>query len=184
MVLNIRPMTTNEFDQFVSLPANADRLFELINGEMVEKVPSQLHAFIASLFNAVLFLYTQTNPIGWVFSELRIKLPDDNENELIPDVAFVLKAGRTFDADAPLTYMPDLVIEIQSPGQSDKFMIDKAAYYLAGGSRLVWIVYPSKRLVEALTTSTRELLTEHGTLQASDLLPGFSLPVADIFRQI
>ena len=136
-----------------------------------------------SLFNAVLFFYTQTNPIGWVFSELRIKLPNDTENDLIPDIAFVLKAGRTFDADAPLTYMPDLVIEIQSPGQSDKFMIDKAAYYLTQGSRLVWIVYPSKRLVEALTTTTRELLTERDTLRAPDLLPGFSLPVADIFRQ-
>jgi Uma2 family endonuclease len=176
-------MTTDEFEQFVSLPANADRLLELINGEVVEKVPTQLHAFIASLFNAVLFLYTQTNPIGWVFSELRIKLPDDTENDLIPDIAFVLKAGRTFDPDAPLTYMPDLVIEIQSPGQSDKFMIDKAAYYLAHGSRLVWIVYPSKRIVEALTPKTRDLLTERDTLKAVDLLPGFSLLVADIFRQ-
>ena len=184
MAMNIRPMTTDEFEQFVSLPTNADRLLELVNGEVVEKVPTQLHAFIASLFNAVLFLYTQTNPIGWVFSELRIKLPGDLENDLIPDIAFVLKEGRTFDPDAPLTYMPDLVIEIQSPGQNDKFMLDKATYYLAHGSRLVWIIYPSKRLVEALTATTRELLTERDTLKASDLLPGFSLPVADIFRQV
>jgi Uma2 family endonuclease len=127
MVFNIRPMTADEFEQVLSLPENADRLLELINGKMVEKVPTQLHAFIASLFNAVLFMYTQSNPIGRVFSDLRVKLPDDSENDLIPDIAFVLKAGRTFDPDVPLTYMPDLVIEIQSPGQSDKFMIDKAA---------------------------------------------------------
>jgi Uma2 family endonuclease len=184
MVLNIRPMTADEFEDVLSLPENADRLLELINGEMVEKVPTQLHAFIASLFNAVLFLYVQSNPIGWVFSELRIKLPDDAENDLIPDIAFVLKAGRTFDPDAPLTYMPDLVIEIQSPGQNDKFMFDKASYYLAHGTRLVWIVYPSKRIVEALTTKTRDLLTERDILKAVDLLPGFSLPVADIFRQV
>ena len=182
MVLNTKPITTDEFSQLVAQPENIDRLLELVNGELVEKVPTQLHAFIASLFNAVLFLYTQSNPIGWVFSELRVKLPDDALNDLIPDIAFVLKSGRTFEADAPLTYMPDLVIEIQSPGQSDKFMVDKANYYLSNGTRMVWIVYPTKRLVEVLTLTSRELLTEQDTLQGGNLLPGFTLAVADIFR--
>lgn len=174
-------VTVAEFEDFIARPEHQDRLFELINGEIIEKMPTQLHGLIANLFNALLYLYMQQNPIGWVFSELRIKLPDDDKNESIPDVAVVLKAGREFEADAPLTYMPDLAVEIQSPGQSDKFMVDKAAYYLAHGAQMVWIVYPSKRLVEVLTATDRWLLTEDDTLEGGDVLPGFRLSVREIF---
>jgi Uma2 family endonuclease len=181
VVANIKPITVEEFIRVIAQPENADRLFELINGEMVEKVPTQLHALIASLFNALLYLYMQKNPIGWVFSEIRIKLADDDLNDRIPDIAVVLKAGRTFEADAPLSHMPDLAVEIQSPGQSDKLMTDKAAYYLANDARMVWIVYPTKRLVEVLTPTDRKLLTEADTLDGGDVLPGFTLAVRDIF---
>jgi Uma2 family endonuclease len=173
---------TDAFEALARQAENTDKRLELINGEIVEKVPTQLHALIASLFNAMLFLYVQQNPIGWVFSELRIRLGDDDLNDRLPDVALVLKAGRTFEPDAPLTYVPDLVVEIQSPGQSDKFIIDKATFFLNNGGQMVWIVYPSKRLVEALTRTDRQLLTEADILDGGDLLPGFKLPVKDIFR--
>lgn len=35
------PLTTEEFEAWVRLPENAERHFELINGEMVEKMASQ-----------------------------------------------------------------------------------------------------------------------------------------------
>lgn len=175
--------TADAFEALTSQAENTDKLLELINGEIVEKAPTPLHALIASLFNAMLFLYVQQNPIGWVFSELRIRLSDDDLNDRLPDVALALKAGRTFEPDAPLTYVPDLVVEIQSPGQSDKFMIDKATFFLKNGGKMVWIVYPSKQLVEVLTLTDRQLLTEAGILDGGDLLPGFKLPVKDIFSQ-
>lgn len=181
MVANIKPITTEEFARIISQAENVDRLFELINGEMVEKVPTQLHALIANFLNAILFLYLQKNPIGWAFSELRIKLPDDDVNDRIPDIALVLKAGRSFEANAPLSHMPDLAIEIKLPDQSEMLMTDKAAYYLANGARMVWIIYPTKRLVQVLTPTGRELLTETDTLDGGELLPEFRLPVRDIF---
>src|SRR5262249_23718240 len=162
-------ITAEEFARIIAQTENADRLFELINGEMIEKVPTQFHALIASFLNAILYVYTQKNPIGWVFSELRIKLPDADVNDRIPDIAFVLKAGRSFEANAPLSHMPDLAIEIQSPDQSDKLMTDKAAFYLANGARMVWIVYPTKRLVEVITPTDRKLLTESDTLSGGDV---------------
>jgi Uma2 family endonuclease len=175
--------TVDDFEVIIAQAENTDKLLELINGEIIEKVPPQLHALIASLFNAMLFLYVQKNPIGWVFSELRIKLPGDDLNDRLPDVALVLKEGRTFEPDAPLTYVPDLVVEIQSPGQSDKFMLDKATFFLNNGGKMVWIVYPAKRLVEVLTLTDRKLLTEADVLEGGDLLPGFTLLVKDIFTQ-
>jgi len=183
MAFQERLYSVAEFEAFIALPENAGRLFELIKGEIVEKMPTQLHALIASLFNALLVIYTQKNPIGWVFSELRVKLPDDDRNDTVPDIAFVLKAGRQFDPDAPLTYMPDLAVEIQSPGQSDKFMADKAAYYLSNGARMVWIVYPAKRLIEVLTATDRKLLTEKDVLEGGDVLPGFVVAVSELFPE-
>jgi len=181
-LLKAQPITTDVFERLLNKPENSDRLLELINGEIAEKMPTQLHALLASLFNTLLGIYVRSNPIGWVFSELRVKLPNDKLNDRIPDIAFVLKEGRVFDPNAPLSYMPDLVVEIQSPDQSDKFMLDKAQYYLANGTRMVWLVYPQKRLIEVLTPTDRRLLTEADTLEGGELLPGFSVSVKEIFQ--
>lgn len=77
--------------------------------------------------------------------------------------------------------MPELAIEVQSPEQSDKFMKDKGEYYVARGSKLVWLVYPQQQIVEVLTPTERHLLTVNDTLNGGDVLPGFSLAIRDIF---
>jgi Uma2 family endonuclease len=60
-------------------------------------------------------------------------------------------------------------------------MSDKAAYYLANGSQMVWLIYPNRRLVEVLTADERYLLTVDGTISGGELLPGFSIAVRDLF---
>jgi len=73
------------------------------------------------------------------------------------------------------------LVEVQSPGQSDRFMADKAAYYLEHGARMVWLIYPDRRLVEVLTQQDRHLLTESGIISGGDVLPDFSVAVKDLF---
>ncbi len=46
-------ITVEAFLSFIQQPKNEDRHFELIDGEIVEKMPTQLHALIANLLNAV-----------------------------------------------------------------------------------------------------------------------------------
>jgi len=174
-------VTVREFERFLIRPENTERLFELINGEIVEKVPKQLHALIAALFASAFVTYFREHPIGWVFVEVRVKLPNSDINDLIPDVAAALEEGRTLAEEEPLTYMPEVVVEIQSPDQSDKFMIDKANLYLAHGARIVIIVYASKRLIEVLRPDDRKLLIETDTLELNDLLPGFAVLVQELF---
>lgn len=173
--------TVAEFEAFSDLPENAGRRFELIDGEIVEKMPSQLHAYIVALLSSYLINYLQQNPLGWALVEARYQLPGDAHNAYIPDLSFVRSAGRTLIEEGPAPYMPDLAIEVQSPGQSDKFMSDKADYYLAHGSRMVWLVYPQKRLVESLTADSRHLLTQADMLAGGDVLPGFEVAVQAIF---
>ncbi|MEO8610849.1 MAG: Uma2 family endonuclease [Chloroflexota bacterium] len=174
-------VTVREFERFITRSENTERLFELINGQIVEKVPKQLHALIAALFASAFVTYFREHPLGWVFVEVRVKLPNSTINDLIPDVAAALEECRTLDEDEPLTYMPEIVVEIQSPDQSDKFMIDKANVYLAHGARIMIIVYASKRLIEVLRPDDRILLIETDTLELGDLLPGFAVPVEDLF---
>lgn len=186
MVISDPPklFTLAEYETLIAEPDYEERLLERIYGEIVEKMPKQLHALIAIALGSLLYFYMRQNPIGWVFSEIRIKLPDDDQNDRIPDIAVALKAGRTLDADAPLNYMPELIVEIQSPGQNEKFMADKGAYYLQHGAKMVWLVYAHKRLIEVLTATDRHLLILQDTLTGGDLLPGFNVPVRDIFESI
>ncbi len=78
---------------------------------------------------------------------------------------------------------PDLAVEVKSPGDSYRQMREKAAYYLANGTKLVWLVYPEKRLVEVYRADGDiQILTGDDTLDGGDVLPGFSMTVSDIFK--
>ena len=79
--------------------------------------------------------------------------------------------------------MPDIAVEIQSPDDSRKEMLDKADFYLANGVRVVVLIYTPKRIIEVLTPDDRELLNENDTLTV-DLLPGFAVPVKSLFAGV
>jgi Uma2 family endonuclease len=160
-----------------------DRRFELINGEIVEKMPTMLHSAIVSLIITYLVTYFKLNPIAWALPEAHFNLPEDDKNARVPDVSVVLREGRTLLDEGMAPFMPELAIEVQSPSQSNKFMVDKAKYYLDNGVRIVWLFYPKKHLIEVLSMTDRQLLTLEDTLTGGDLLPGFSAPVRELFPE-
>ena len=101
-----------------------------------------------------------------------------------PDVAVVrtdrLAPGR--DRRGYLKVAPDSTVEIVSPSDYPALVERKVAKYLAAGIPLLWVVYPSTRRVRVLGAGRGE--QEFGVgdiLDASDVIPGFRLPVADIF---
>jgi hypothetical protein len=49
--------TVEEFEAFIQRPENADRLFELIDGEIVEKVPTEEHGVLALLLGGEIYIY-------------------------------------------------------------------------------------------------------------------------------
>jgi Uma2 family endonuclease len=63
-------------------------------------------------------------------------------------------------------------------------MRDKAAYYLANGARLVWLVYPKKRMVEVLYPNGEfDIFSEGETLSGGEVVPGFTMAVQDVFEE-
>lgn len=99
----------------------------------------------------------------------------------MPDVSFVL-AGQPPITEGAVPRMPDLAIEIQSPDDTLKARREKAAYSIANGTRLVWLVFPQKRYVEVYRPDEEmEILFGSDVLEGGDILPGFILSLAEIF---
>ncbi len=174
--------TVDEFEQYADLPENRDRLLELINGEIVEKVPTEQHGMIVILIAHWLLNFILSNNIkGRVLTEVRYRSKEDRRNARIPDVSY--RAGNTpLTTRGSVPELPDIAVEVKSPDDSLKDMRAKAHYYLANGTKLVWLVDPQKRLVEVYTLDEEQVLIEGEMLDGGTVLPGFLMPVSAIFE--
>ena len=76
---------------------------------------------------------------------------------------------------------PDLAVEVISPNNKTSDTHLKVMQLLGAGTRLVWLVDPETRTVEAHTSDGSVTLREHDTLSGGAVLPGFEIPVSDIF---
>lgn len=185
MVAPAHPMTAEMFERWVEGAEAAERWFELIDGRPVEKMPTEEHGQIADNLYRPLTVFVHTNRLGRLVFEVLYKSPADPYNVRQPDIAFTSRERAlplTKRGAAPL--IPDLCIEIKSPANSIVSLREKAQYYLANGGRAVWLVYPAQRIIEVYTADEVQLLTEADTLTGGEVLPGFSLPVAEVFADL
>ncbi len=161
-----------------------DRLYELVDGILVEKAvgieESILAAYIATLLNNFVL------PLGLGLvagADGTIQL--DLDLVRIPDVAFFswrrLPGGELPDDPVPLL-VPDLAVEVISKSNTRKEMDDKLGEYFQKGVRLVWYVRPRLRAVDVYTSPDRfARLTASMSLEGGDVLPGFSVRVGELF---
>ncbi len=103
-----------------------------------------------------------------------------------PDVAFT-SWERLPDRKVPIeafpAVVPDLVVEVVSEGNTRTEMTNKRRDYFARGVKLIWIVDPVQRSVAIWRSMTDyAVLDETQTLDGEDVLPGLSIPLAEVFR--
>ncbi len=180
MAIERRLYTVEEFEAYADAPENQHRLLELIDGEIREKMPTEQHGYYAGNIFGHLWNFVNQHKLGRVAIEVRHRKPDDKQNALIPDVSFN-SAKRPLVAKGSVPELPDLVVEVKSPDDNLKDLRDKMRYYIANGVKIGWLVIPEKRLIEVYTTEREDVLTENDTLTGGDVLPGFTLPVRDVF---
>ena len=100
-----------------------------------------------------------------------------------PDAAFI-RTDRLPPRELRRAYIPvapDLVVEVISPSQRMRAVLDRVRVYLAHGVRLVWVVHPRGRRVTAYhVDGTTHVYEEHDELDGGNVLPGFRLPLAAI----
>lgn len=180
---SIQSYSVTEFETLVTQPENKDRLLELINGRVVEKMPTEEHGVVALNIGGELRAYAKQNKNGRAGVEIRYKVAQDDRNSRLPDVSFTCR-NQPLVSEGSVIGMPDLAVEIKFPNDTIAEMRETAAYYLANGTRLVWLVYPNYRLVEVYRNDADvEILDDAQHLNGHDVLPGFSFPVADIFAE-
>ncbi len=179
-----RQVTTEEFEAFLQLPENQDRLFELIHGEIVEKMPTEEHGVIVINIGIAIGVFVKQHKLGRVGAEIRYKMPKDRCNSRTPALSFN-SGQRPVVREGSVPQMPELAVEIKSPNDTTKQLREKADYYLANGARLVWLVFPGKRYVEVYTPDDEmEVMFGDDRLDGGDVLPGFTMPVADMFEGV
>ena len=150
MEVKERVYDVDEFWRFVHQPENAERYFELINGELIEMAPPGWeHGTLAGEIYHCFRLFDPQRKLGIPTVGSGYYSLDDRHTVLGPDVAFTgIESApvRRFKKWAP--QVPDIAVEVQSPSNTLAELRRKAAIYLNHGSKLVWIVIPSKKSAE------------------------------------
>ena len=166
--------------------SDAVRRYELLNGELVEMTPpGGEHGLIqARLPHRLLTLVEERGFDVLVGGEVGVVLARNPDRVRAPDV-FLITRDRLPEGRMPSGYLevvPDLIVEIISPGDSASDVHDKIQEWLAAGARLVWAVYPGSRsVVVHRGTGEARVYRDTDTLDGDSILSGFALPVAGIF---
>jgi Uma2 family endonuclease len=164
------------------LPDDASQ-YALLRGVLYRMPPpGGRHGRTVLAIGAPLYLFVREHRLGVVYDQNGIILERDPDTLLGPDLAFVRAERASADDKAYPVVIPDLAVEVISPSQSGPSVEDKTAVYLAAGVRLIWIIDPERRTVRVHRGSGSEsLLNERDEMDGEDVLPGFKLPVAQLF---
>lgn len=187
MEVKKRLYTVDDVWTMLCQPGNADKKYELVNGELVEMSPSNYpHGRLAGRIFRYLENYAEARQLGEASVEVGFYPANDRTTLLAPDVAFITTARLPDSNDySYIGFMPDLAVEIVSPSNTRAELNRKAMIFLENGTRLVWIVNPKDGHAEVLRSSDadgieREVIGYDGVLSGEDVLPGFELAVSDL----
>ncbi len=174
------PITLDEFARL----ARGTEQHELSAGELKTLPPPKaLHALIASLLFEVLQNYLRKQGEARAFAEAGYILSRDPLTIRQPDVSVLSKARiKSADPDGYFEGAPELAVEIVSPSDSAEDLQVKVDQYLQSGARQVWILYPKTKCIYVFRAGEQvAVLDASQRLEGGDLLPGFSVAVADLF---
>lgn len=186
--IRMRPLPGTATEQdLIDIEARENRLFELVDGTLVEKGLEYRESLLAVFLARVIGTFVEARRLGLVsgadgFMRLTAR------RIRIPDVAYVswtnIPGGRVPEAPIP-NLVPDLAVEVLSESNTRKEMAMKRREYLGNGGRIVWEVDPVDRVVAVYSNPEvpDEATTLRGTdtLDGGEVLPGFSLALHDLF---
>ena len=145
-------------EEFLALSKDGHR-YEIVDGELVDMGNSGMeHGDIGSFLGGSLALYVRRNKLGSVCDS---------------STAFSLKTGNKRSPD----------VSFVSPGNTVEEMHDKIVEYFENGARLVWVIHPDERYVLVYREPVPDrLLKVTDQLDGEEVVPGFSIAIADLFE--
>ena len=187
MEQQLQKISADRFIALVDSPEYADRIVELVEGEIIEmSKPSGLHGQITMRLGAKIFNYAEEYGLGIVTAAdtgfILERNPDGGDTVRGLDIAFLSSANTSAVLpDHLVDVAPDLAVEVISPSNEATDIRLKIRQLLDAGTALVWIVYPDLRIVDVHTRDGVTTLNAADKLSGGDVLPGFEIAVSEIF---
>jgi len=183
--LHPAPGTATEAD-VVRIHDHEGRLYELVDRTLVEKAVGTYESYLAAQIVRILGTYAHANDLGIVLgADGMLRLAPGLVR--IPDVSFISWArlpNRRIPRQAIADIAPDLAVEVISPGNTREEMDRKLGEYFAAGVKLVWYIDPQTREARVFTSVEDERVISVGqSLDGGQVLPGFSLSLAELFAE-
>jgi Uma2 family endonuclease len=171
-------------DQLEQMPDDDSVQTELDEGELITMPPAgESHGYYECAIASILRHHVKANHLGRVYTgDTGFRLNDGTVRS--PDVAFVRQSRvQTIQSKGFAKGAPDLAVEIFSPSDSIPQLMRKVKQYFAAGCHTVWIVHPASQEVHIFeATGADRILQKGDTIEAPELLPGFSVPIAEFFE--
>ena len=183
MVTTTRLMTAEEL---LNMPDDGFR-YELIRGKLRKRsLAGQTHGRYTSNISLSLGGHAKANRLGKSYiADTGYILTTDPDHVLAPDFAFISneRLNEIGESDGFAQGAPDVAVEVISPNDRYTEVEEKVEDWLNAGCRAVIIVNPRRQTVNLHRSPTNvTTLTESDTLEISDIIPGWRMPVEDIFE--
>ena len=172
-------------ERLLDMPDDGFR-YELVRGELRKMPPAgHPHSRTGIKVATPLDTYTTARRLGYVYgADGGFILESDPDHVRAPDVSFVRQA-RVDEASGSEGFFPgppDIAFEVISPTDRYTDVAEKVADYLAAGTLAVVVIDPRRRTVQVhRPTAAPVELDDTDTLEISDVVPGWQMPVREIF---
>lgn len=173
-------------DEYLGVSDRSNRLIELSNGKLeVLEMPTDPHQYTVGELLFRLKLFLQAHPLGEVrVAPLPVRLWPGKFRE--PDVMYL--SGAHLDRITPEYWgVPDLVIEVHSPGSLNRDKRIKYHEYAQAGIPEYWMVDVEAKTIDVyrLNQTAYELQRHYAQSETltSEQLPGFELNLTDVFAR-
>ena len=181
------PGTARIRDVIRHVDGDNKRWVELVDGTLVEKAMSAEASFLAALI--IHWMYESIEALG----DTGMILGADGTLRImpglvrIPDVSYTSwdKLPNRKVPTAPVPQLvPDLAIEVYSPGNRRDEMRRKLGEYLSAGIAEVWMVYPRSRSIRVYLPGAESMRYAMADTLVSTALPGFTMSLAELFEEL
>ena len=178
--------TTWTEEELMALPKDGYKR-ELIEGEIIMSPAGYRHERIVAVLLSAMLPHATNHRLGVVCGS-GLGCWMNSGNLLSPDISFIAKSRLAVTAVEKEKYLrgaPDLVVEVLSPWDRSARLQEKLPDYFSSGARLIWVLDPAEKTVLVYRTPEPDrLLRVTDTLEGEDVLPGFRLPLAELFAEL
>lgn len=167
-------------------PSSSEALYEVVDGVRVELTEmSMLSNIVKTRLHVRLGSFVEQHNLGFSAVETMFILDAKRDLQRRPDVAFVSfgrwPAEKEFSWEGEWEVIPDLCVEVTSPTDLFHDVLAKTLEYLSYGVHQVWVVSPVEQQIHVYESPRKVSILGPGDTLTCERLPGFALPVAELF---